>query len=178
MEHDVNSNIFDANGKKYSNDYIAVNDDIGHVNYYNRYDYGVAMKPSQRLIISKSASFYGVPARLLKERTREAKYTIPRWAAMYLCQKLRQDSFKRIGMGFDRDHSTVMHGISALIARMNDNPDLKLQVSEIQGIIEHRVEVMKATLPPPKLKPSPVAWDFTNENLQPERATGSIRAYP
>ncbi len=44
------------------------------------------------------------------------EYTRPRQVAMYLCRELTRKSLSEIGVRFDRDHTTVIHGVRQIEA--------------------------------------------------------------
>lgn len=66
-----------------------------------------------------------------KSRAKQIAY--PRQIAMYLCRQLTDLSLMKIANSFNRDHSTIMHGIDKITQDMKKDEDL---AKEIQQIIQ------------------------------------------
>ena len=60
--------------------------------------------------------------RVLSDR-RDTIYTHPRFAAWHLAQDFTHCSFPVIGRAFNRDHTTVMHGISRAKELLIEDPE-------------------------------------------------------
>ncbi len=61
----------------------------------------------------------------LKSKKRSANLAFPRQVAMYLCRKLTDESFPKIGIEFGgKDHSTVMHSVDKIEREMQTNKEL------------------------------------------------------
>lgn len=68
----------------------------------------------------------------LKSKKRLANITHPRQIAMYLCRKLTDESFPRIGMYFGgRDHSTVVHSCNKIEKEIKLNNSFKEMIETI-----------------------------------------------
>lgn len=75
--------------------------------------------PSMTAIKAAVADEYGVSIMDLVSDRRTAAIARPRQAAMWLCRRLTTNSLPAIGKAFgDRDHTTVMHALRAVEARM------------------------------------------------------------
>lgn len=75
--------------------------------------------PSMTAIKAAVAEEYGVSMMDLVSERRTAAVVRPRQAAMWLCRRLTGHSLPAIGKAFgDRDHSTVLHALRAVEARM------------------------------------------------------------
>ena len=64
-----------------------------------------------------------------KRRTRFLAYT--RFAAYYCFQKLTPCSLMEIGRIFDRDHTTIMYGISRVEQIRMENPEYDKRISSV-----------------------------------------------
>lgn len=61
----------------------------------------------------------------MKSKKRSANLAFPRQVAMYLCRKLTNESFPKIGIEFGgKDHSTVMHSVEKIEKEMQTNKEL------------------------------------------------------
>lgn len=61
----------------------------------------------------------------MKSKKRSANLAFPRQVAMYLCRKLTNESFPKIGIEFGgKDHSTVMHSVEKIEKEMLSNKEL------------------------------------------------------
>jgi len=68
----------------------------------------------------------------LKSKKRLANITHPRQIAMYLCRRLTDESFPRIGMYFGgRDHSTVVHSCNKIEKEIKLNNSFKEMIENI-----------------------------------------------
>jgi len=61
----------------------------------------------------------------MKSKKRSANLAFPRQVAMYLCRKLTDESFPKIGIEFGgKDHTTVMHSVEKVEKEMLTNKEL------------------------------------------------------
>ena len=52
---------------------------------------------------------------------------------MYLCRKLTDESFERIGLEFGgKNHATVIHACNKIEAELNENKSLKSAIDDIE----------------------------------------------
>ena len=71
------------------------------------------------------AEYFQITVEDMKSKKRSANLTIPRQIAMYLCRKLTNESFPKIGIDFGgKDHSTVMHSVEKVENEIKDNKEL------------------------------------------------------
>lgn len=69
----------------------------------------------------------------LKSKKRNAELAFPRQIAMYLCRKLTDESFPKIGIEFGgKDHSTVMHSCEKIEKEIKINKDLKETIEKLE----------------------------------------------
>jgi hypothetical protein len=84
-------------------------------------------------IQAEVADFYGLPIMEMTSKRRAHKWSHPRQVAMYLARELTPQSLPEIGYRFGgRDHTTVMHAISAVEERIANDPELALDVETIR----------------------------------------------
>lgn len=80
------------------------------------------------------AEHYGIQTAQLQGGDRVMKHVRPRWVAFWLCHEVCGMSFMEIGRKFDRDHTTVAHGVK----RARDilaNPIVRADVNRLAEII-------------------------------------------
>lgn len=71
------------------------------------------------------AEYFQVTVEDMKSKKRSANLAFPRQIAMYLCRKLTNESFPKIGIEFGgKDHSTVMHSVDKIDNEINTNKEL------------------------------------------------------
>ena len=79
------------------------------------------------------ADYYELTVETLKSKKRKAEITNPRQVAMYLCKLKTEECLEKIGLEFNRDHATVIHGCNKVENELKTNPQLK---KDIQAILE------------------------------------------
>ncbi len=62
----------------------------------------------------------------------------PRQVGMYVARALTRHSLPRIGMAFDRDHSTVSHAIRCVGRLYEADPGLAASAERVRAIAERR----------------------------------------
>ena len=69
----------------------------------------------------------------LRSKKRSSNVAFPRQIAMYLCRKLTDESFPKIGSEFGgKDHSTVMHSCDKIEKEMKKNKELARTIDNIE----------------------------------------------
>ncbi len=76
---------------------------------------------------------YGLQTGDLESKNRSRQIAFPRQIAMYISRQLTDLSLPKIASSFNRDHSTILHGIDKITAMMVEDEDLEI---EIEAIIE------------------------------------------
>ena len=83
--------------------------------------------PTPSLIISEVCQFYGIEEQVLRSTLKNKNTAEARQVAMYLIRTMTNLSLPEIGREFDRDHTTVMHGLKkveqALQSSTSNLPD-------------------------------------------------------
>ena len=79
------------------------------------------------------ANFYKISYEDIISKKRTPNIAIPRQVAMYLCRKLTEESFERIGIEFGgKNHATVMHSCNKIETELKNNKDLKESIENIE----------------------------------------------
>lgn len=85
------------------------------------------------------SDYYEIKLDDLISKRRSHNIAYPRQVAMYLCRKLLDDSLVKIGEKFGgRDHSTVIHGCDKISDDIENNPEIRRTVFDIEKKILHQ----------------------------------------
>jgi chromosomal replication initiator protein len=87
------------------------------------------------IILTETARYFGLRREDLGSKSRSRPLTTARHIAMYLLRELTQLSLIKIGELFDRDHTTVMHGIQKVERLMQDRDTTYRQVQALTKVI-------------------------------------------
>ena len=101
------------------------------------------------------ASKYNIKLSDLKGKSRKKEIVNPRQIAMFIARELLDDSLVTIANAFDRDHTTVIHGIDKISLMMEEDTDIK---NEIESLIKEIKEWFVYKL----VDKSVDKWNFTN----------------
>jgi chromosomal replication initiator protein len=82
------------------------------------------------------ADYYGVTEEDLRSPKRNKEFTLPRHVACYLTRELTGASFQLIGRFYDRDHTSIMHGINKIKDDIEANNTFATQVLHLKGRIQ------------------------------------------
>ncbi len=89
------------------------------------------------LIMSETASYFGLTLDDLCSTSRTRQLVTARQIAMYLTRELTELSLPRIGQAFGgRDHTTVMHANNKISGLMQERPAIYAQVQELTSRIK------------------------------------------
>ncbi len=86
-------------------------------------------------IQQKVADNYGIKLSDLKGKSRKKEIVKPRQIAMYLSRDILDDSLVSISNAFERDHTTVMHGIDKIKEAIELDPDFKEEIFNLKKTI-------------------------------------------
>jgi chromosomal replication initiator protein len=90
-------------------------------------------------IIEQVADYFRLSEDDLLSRSRKQKIAKARQIAMYLCRELTDDSYAHIGTRFGgRDHSTVIHAYRKIEEKIEENPDLQEDISNLQSRLRNQ----------------------------------------
>jgi chromosomal replication initiator protein len=85
-------------------------------------------------VVSKEMEISG---EMLVSMSRIQKAALPRKVAMYLCRELTDNSLHTVGLHFNRDYSTVIFNIKALVKLMQRDKDLARKIREIKEQLQN-----------------------------------------
>ena len=83
------------------------------------------------LILDETASYFGLTREDLVSKNRSRPLTTARHVAMYLLRECTGLSLIKIGELFERDHTTVLHGVKKIEILMRDRAPIFRQVQEL-----------------------------------------------
>jgi chromosomal replication initiator protein len=83
------------------------------------------------LILDETASYFGLTRDDLISKNRSRPLTTARHVAMYLLRECTGLSLIKIGELFERDHTTVLHGVKKIEMLMRDRAPIFRQVQEL-----------------------------------------------
>jgi chromosomal replication initiator protein len=75
---------------------------------------------------------YGLSVAQLLSRRRTKQVAMPRQVAMYLCRHLLDVSYPRIGNLFGRDHTTALHGVRTISAKIERDAVLQETIATLE----------------------------------------------
>ena len=84
-------------------------------------------------IQKKVAEKYAIKVSDLKGKSRKKEIVNPRHIAMYLSRDLTDSSLVTISNAFERDHTTIMHGIDKVKDQMESDEDFKTEVEDLRN---------------------------------------------
>ena len=94
---------------------------------------GYSEKNSINRIQRIVAEYFQVSVEDMKSKKRSANLAFPRQVAMYLCRKLTNESFPKIGIEFGgKDHSTVMHSVDKIDNEIKTNKELSNIIDKLK----------------------------------------------
>jgi chromosomal replication initiator protein len=93
--------------------------------------------PAQ-LILEETARYFGLTVDDLVSKSRSRPLTTARHVAMYLVRETTGMSLPKLGELFERDHTTVMHGIAKIDTNMRNREPVYRQVQDLSRIIRNR----------------------------------------
>ena len=78
---------------------------------------------------------FGVDPKEFFSSCRAHDVTGPRQIAMMLSREYTKHSLPRLGKWFDRDHTTVLHGVREAKKRVESDPELAAKVQSIRWVL-------------------------------------------
>ncbi len=86
-----------------------------------------------RRIQKEVANFYKISFDDIKSKKRNPGLAIPRQVGMYLCRKLTNEPFERIGIEFGgKNHATVIHACNKIKEEMKVDNNLRTAIEDIE----------------------------------------------
>ena len=90
-------------------------------------------------VIRAVAHRAGLRSSDLRSERRTAEVSQARQRAMWLAKRMTLRSLPAIGRAFgDRDHTTIMHGIRKVEARLENDPELRAELASIEAELRVR----------------------------------------
>jgi chromosomal replication initiator protein len=97
-----------------------------------------AARLTHDVILSAVCERFALRPSDLSSRRRSRHVALPRQVAMYLCRRLLNASFPHLGELFQRDHSTVIHGVTAVEHRLKRDPAFQLTLEQLEDSIRRQ----------------------------------------
>jgi chromosomal replication initiator protein len=91
-------------------------------------------------IIKFVSEHFEVPEDKLYSKSRLPEFVVARQVAQRLIKENSTLSFKSVGCLFNRDHSTVIHAVSAIQDRLDTDPKFKLFYHDIESKVKHLIK--------------------------------------
>ena len=80
------------------------------------------------------SEYFQISVEDIRSKKRSSNISFPRQIAMYLCRKLTNESFPKIGTEFGgKDHSTVMHSVEKIEQEIKNNSDLASIIKKLEN---------------------------------------------
>ena len=76
------------------------------------------------------------------KKSRKVELVKARHLAMYFAKEYTETSLKKLGRKFNKDHSTIIHGIKRIKNGIKYEPDVSKDVKNIKKIIHTRISAM------------------------------------
>ena len=86
-------------------------------------------------IIDVIGRYYNVTYEALSSSSRKSTIAYPRQVAMYLARTETEASLPQIGVLFNRDHTTILHGYEKIAGLIDIDPQLRRDVMEIKAML-------------------------------------------
>lgn len=94
---------------------------------------GISEKNNVNKIQKVVAEYFQISVEDLKSKKRSSNISFPRQIAMYLCRKLTDESYPKIGVEFGgKDHTTVMHSFEKIDREIKINKDLEKTIDKLK----------------------------------------------
>jgi chromosomal replication initiator protein len=94
------------------------------------------LRPSVRTIAASSAKYFGLKMRELTSPSRRRAVVQARSIAVFLARQLTAKSLEQLGVFFGgRDHTTVLHSVRSIEARLRNDPTTRRAVSDIRKMV-------------------------------------------
>lgn len=85
------------------------------------------------VICEAVADHYGVHLSNLLGASRAPEFAWPRQVAYALARELTEASYNQLGRFFDRDHSSILHGVRVVFGRANALPRVKVEIAPVRA---------------------------------------------
>lgn len=82
------------------------------------------------------SKYFKIEVSDLSSKNRSNSIAYPRQIAMYLCRNLLDCALGHIGSAFEKDHTTIMHGVKKIDEKMKESESVRQDVENIKKLIE------------------------------------------
>jgi len=97
---------------------------------------GTLQTPTLDAVKRAAMRTFNVSKSDLESPCKQQSIVYPRQIAMYLCRTLTKKSLPQIGRSFGkRDHTTVLHAVRKISKKMDDDPELAMDVDRVTEIL-------------------------------------------
>ena len=94
---------------------------------------GISEKDDVRRIQKVVSEYFQISVEDIRSKKRSSNIAFPRQIAMYLCRKMTNESFPKIGTEFGgKDHSTVMHSVEKIEKEIASNKELSQIIEKLK----------------------------------------------
>ena len=90
-----------------------------------------------RLIIAVVAAIFNLPLRTMYSKRRDPRAAKIRFAAYYLAHLHTEYSYPQIGRVFNKDHTTIMHGVKRCKELIEDNSKYAALIEEAEDSLNN-----------------------------------------
>lgn len=88
------------------------------------------------LIKDTVAKYYKINISDLSSKNRASSIAYPRQIAMYLCRNMLDCALGNIGSAFEKDHTTIMHGVKQIDKKIKTTDSVKKDIDTLKKLIE------------------------------------------
>ena len=88
-------------------------------------------------VLSAVANFYNLPEKFITSTNRSRDVAHARHVAAYLCKELTESSLTEIGFKLGkRTHATILHSATLIQEKLEFDPVLRQQISQIESALQ------------------------------------------
>ena len=102
-------------------------------------DYRMQRVSPYEYIIETVSIYYDIPIDIMKQKTRKREIVFARQVSFYLGKIYTNLSLYMLGVFFDQDHSTALHGINVIENLIFSDRTIRLEIKELKEIINEKL---------------------------------------
>ena len=88
------------------------------------------------LIKETVSNYFKIEVSDLSSKNRASSIAYPRQVAMYLCRNMLDCALGNIGSAFEKDHTTIMHGVKKIDEKIKTTESVRQDVENIKKLLE------------------------------------------
>ena len=88
------------------------------------------------LIKETVSNYFKIEISDLSSKNRASSIAYPRQVAMYLCRNMLDCALGNIGSAFEKDHTTIMHGVKKIDEKIKTTESVRQDVENIKKLLE------------------------------------------